>query len=175
MGKVVGKVEGDSLKTVLVWIIPLAFAISTVAILSWGWGFIGSLRAKIMKEYKSDSGRVEIERVRETGVLILQDKSQLKVKTFTQNATGRSLHTDVPIQSARFIKPTEKIVRPDHLPDTIPCEKSRLRMLRNWLFLVPKPRIVVRGFTDVGIIVDEENTEGQQLEVEFYPKASSQL
>lgn len=61
----------------------------------------------------------------------------------------------------------EKVVRPDELPAFVPCERKILRRLRNWILGIPTPRIVVKSFTDKGIIFDEENTDGTEVIVEF--------
>ena len=94
-----------------------------------------------------------------------------KFELNTNNGKERRLEAEVPIQSLRFTKPKDIVIRPDHpLPVVIECENSTWRRLRDKLLFIRRPRIIVKGFTEKGIIWDEENTTGLDIAIEFYPK-----
>jgi hypothetical protein len=60
-----------------------------------------------------------------------------------------------PIQSVRFMEPVEKFIWPtDHDP-YVDCEHRILVRWRNKLLGIPTPRIVVKQFTEKGIILAE--------------------
>lgn len=92
------------------------------------------------------------------------------VQSTTKNEKGRLLGIEQPIQSARFIKPVERVVRHDDLPVLIPFERNIIKKFKNWVFSVPVQRIVVQEFTEEGIIFDEENTDGAEIKIQFYKK-----
>jgi len=62
-------------------------------------------------------------------------------------------------QALRFIKPTSRIVRRQDLPAEIPCGAGKL---------------IIKAFTAEGFVVEEENTVGDEVRVEYYepPKSS---
>lgn len=86
----------------------------------------------------------------------------------TQNRSNEKLEVEEHVQSVRFIKPTERVIRANELPSFVYCEHKRILRLRNWVFGIAKPRIVVKEFTENGIVFDEENTSGTEVVVEFY-------
>ena len=94
----------------------------------------------------------------------------LKFELNTNNKKDWLLETKVPIQSARFTKPRDIVVRPEYLPIIIECEDSPWKRMRNKILSIPTPRIIVKRFTEQGIIWDEENTNGTDIMIEFYPK-----
>ena len=81
---------------------------------------------------------------------------------------NRQIECDIAIQSVRFIEPIEKVIRPDNLPAFVSCEPRRLKRIRNSLLGIHPPRITVKSFTATGIIIDEENTDGANVILEFY-------
>lgn len=89
----------------------------------------------------------------------------------TANKKNRQMKCDYAVQSVRFIKPIEKVIRQQDIPVEIPCEPQRLKRLRNRIFGIRSPRIVVKGFIKQGIIFDEVNTHGVNVVIEFYEKA----
>ena len=121
---------------------------------------------KIAKEYqpqKLGSGSLSLTVVKSGG---------LKFELNTNNKKDRSLEAKEPIQSARFIKPRDIVVRRGDLPIIIECENSFWKRVRNKILSIPTPRIIVKQFTEQGIIWDEENTSGTDITIEFYPKQS---
>ncbi len=86
----------------------------------------------------------------------------------TNNKQNRKMECDIAIQSVRFIEPIEKVIRPEYLPAFVSCEPSRLKRLRNSILGIHSPRIVIKKFTEKGIIFDEENTNGTNVIIEFY-------
>ncbi|RPJ63720.1 MAG: hypothetical protein EHM12_01605 [Dehalococcoidia bacterium] len=89
----------------------------------------------------------------------------------TQNDTSFKFEYNQPVQAAHFIKPVDKVIRPDDIPVFVHCEPNFWRRLRNKIFCIPTPRIVVKQFTDKGIVWDEENTYGIDVILELTPKS----
>jgi hypothetical protein len=119
---------------------------------------------KVAREYqpqKSGGGSLSLTIVKSGG---------LKLELDTNNKKDRLVEVKMPIQSARFIKPRDVIIRPEYLPVKIGCENSFWKRQKNKILSIPKPQIIVKGFTEKGIIWDEENTSGADITVEFYPK-----
>lgn len=126
---------------------------------------------KVAKEYQPQKSGVTTSVALSPSVSIILGKAGgLKFNLNTNNKKDRLLEAKVPIQSARFTKPRDIIVRPEYLPVIIECETSPWRRMRNKILSVPVPRIIVRRFTEQGIIWDEENTSGTDVTIEFYPK-----
>lgn len=118
---------------------------------------------KVEKEYQSQKSGV-------AASVIVGRTGGLKFELNTNNKKERLLEAKVPIQSARFTKPRDIVVRPEYLPIIIECENSSWKRMRNKILSIPTPRIIVKQFTEQGIIWDEENTKGTDITIEFYPK-----
>lgn len=101
---------------------------------------------------------------------IVTGSGGLKFELNTNNKKDRLVEAKVPIQSARFTKPRDIIVRPEHLPHIIERENSFWKRMKNKILSIPAPRIIVKQFTEQGIIWDEENTSRTDITIEFYPK-----
>src|SRR4030042_296174 len=126
---------------------------------------------KIAKEYQPQKSGVDTNLGASSSVSVILGKSGgLKFELDTNNKKDRPLEAKVPIQSARFIKPRDVIVRPDNLPHIIECETSFWKRMKNKILSVPTPRIIVKRFTEQGIIWDEENTNGTDITIEFIAK-----
>ncbi|MGD0855623.1 MAG: hypothetical protein ABSA18_07435 [Dehalococcoidia bacterium] len=87
----------------------------------------------------------------------------------TQNSINNKFEYNSPIQSVRFIKPVEKIIFPTDVPAFVHCENRIIYRLRNRILGIPTPRIMVKQFTERGIIFDEENTYGIDAVLELTP------
>jgi len=118
---------------------------------------------KVAKEYQPQKSDV-------AASVIVGRTGGLKFELNTNNKKERLLEAKVPIQSARFTKPRDIVVRPEYLPIIIECENSSWKRMRNKILAIPTPRIIVKRFTEQGIIWDEENTNGIDITIEFYPK-----
>lgn len=92
-----------------------------------------------------------------------------KFDSTTQNTKNHQFEFDKPIQAVRFIKPIEKVIRPKDIPAVVQCEHRILWRLRNKLLGIAEPRIIVKQFTEMGIIWDEENTYGVDFSLELTP------
>jgi len=124
---------------------------------------------KLAREYQPRSSKGAVTQT-SVPTSTIGNYSDIACDLSTNNVKGRLVEASVPIQSVRFTKPKEKIVRPEHLPDFIDCEKSFLKRFRNSLLSLPKPRIIITHFTEKGIIWDEENTSGANIHIDFYSK-----
>ena len=118
---------------------------------------------KVAKEYQPQKPGV-------AACVIIGRTGGLKFELNTNNKKERLLEAKVPIQSARFTKPRDIVVRPEDLPIMIECENSFWKRMRNKILSMPTPRIIVKRFTEQGIIWDEESTNGTDITIEFYPK-----
>ena len=171
MGEVLEQVENTGISFLIIWILPIFAAIGLIAIAVWILGLIREIKIKAIGEYQPQkSGFNDVIDIADSVSRILGKAGGLKFELNTNNKKDFSLEAKVPIQSARFTKPEEKVVRPDFLPVNIECEKSFWKRMRNKMLSVPKPRIVIKRFTKMGIIWDEENTNGADVAVEYYPK-----
>ena len=70
-------------------------------------------------------------------------------------------------QFVRFIIPTKKTIRKMDLPCVIHCEQKLLKRIRNRIMGIPAPQIVIKAFTENGVIIDEENSEGVSAAMEI--------
>lgn len=126
---------------------------------------------KVAKEYQPQKSGVATSVSLSASVSVIVGRSGgLKIELNTNNKKDRLLEAKIPIQSARFIKPRDIIVRPEYLPIMIECENSSWKRMRNKILSIPTPRIIVKRFTEQGMIWDEENTSGTDITIEFYPK-----
>jgi len=126
---------------------------------------------KVAKEYQPQkSGVAASVGLSASASVIVGRTGGLKFELNTNNKKERLLEAKVPIQSARFTKPRNIVVRPEYLPIIIECENSSWKRMRNKILSIPIPRIIVKRFTEQGIIWDEENTKGTDITIEFYPK-----
>jgi hypothetical protein len=121
---------------------------------------------KAVKEYQPQ----KLGTLSASAIVIVGSTSGLKFELNTSNKKGRLLEAKVPIQSAWFTKPRDKVVRPEDLPVIIECENNFWKRLKNKIVSVPTPRIIVKGFTEQGIIWDEENTNGADIIIELIAK-----
>jgi hypothetical protein len=82
--------------------------------------------------------------------VIIGKAGGLKYELNTASTEDRHLEATMPIQSVRFTKPTDKVIRrDDSLPVILECERRFWKRFRNNLLSVPKPRIIVKSFTQV--------------------------
>ena len=126
---------------------------------------------KVAKEYQPQkSGVAGGVGLSASATVILGGTGGLKFELNTNNKKERLLEAKVPIQSVRFTKPRDIVVRPEYLPIIIECENSSWKRMKNKILSIPTPRIIVKRFTEQGIIWDEENTKGTGITIEFYPK-----
>lgn len=126
---------------------------------------------KVAKKYQSqESGVAANIGVKASVSVIVGKGGGLKFELNTNNRKDMLLEAKVPIQSARFTKPRDIVVRPEYLPIIIECENSFWKRMKNKILSIPTPRIIVKRFTEQGIIWDEENTNGADITIEFYPK-----
>lgn len=170
MGEVLEQMESKGfLLFLFLWILPLLLTISLFATGIWVRNRIKNYKTKVATEYQPKSSGTKIG-VAVTASIIVGKAGGLKHELNTNNKKNRLLEAKVPIQAIRFIKPTEIVVRPDYLPVIIECEKAFWKRFRNKLLFVSRPRIIVKRFTEKGIIWDEENTTGADITIEFYPK-----
>ena len=169
MGEVLGQVETKGfLLFLFLWILPLLLAISLIAIGYWVKNLIKGYKTKSAGEYQPKTLGDEVIIKAHPPTIILGKAGGLRFELNTNKE--QLLEATVPIQSARFIKPRDIVVRPEYLPIMIECENSFWKRMRNKLLFVPRPRIIVKRFTEKGIIWDEEYTTGADIAIEFYAK-----
>ena len=170
IGKVEKQMETNGISFFILWVLPLLGAIGLLAIVGWVWGFIKEIQIKARDEYQPRSPTAIIGMVGSVS-LLHGETGGLKWHFNTNDKKDYLLEAPVPIQSVRFTKPTDIIIKRDALlPIMVDCESNPLKRIRNKIFSVPKPQISVKRFTEKGIIFDEENTDGTDISLEFYPK-----
>ncbi len=152
------------------WILPLLLTISLISTGYWVINLTKGYKTKLAGEYQPKTLSDVVSITAHPPSIVLGKGGGLKFELNTNNEKERLLEAEVPIQSLRFTKPKEQVIRPDNLPIIIECEKSARKRLRNKLMAVPRPRIVVKRFTEKGIIWDEDNTAGIDIAIEFCPK-----
>lgn len=168
MGEVLEQMESKGfLLFLFLWILPILLTISLFAAGVWARNLIKNYKTKVATEYQPKSPRVVVG-LSVTATVIVGKAGGLIYDLNTNNKKNRLLEAKVPIQAVRFTKPKDVVVRPTFLPVVIECESSFWKRFRNKLLSVPKPRIIVKSFTDKGVVWDEENTVGADIFVEFY-------
>lgn len=172
MGEVLEQMESKGfLLFLFLWILPLLLTISLFAAGVWVRNLIKNYKTKVASIYQPQkSGQKGGLIISESVSFVIGAASGLKFELKTNNENERLLEAKVPIQSARFIKPRDIVVRPDYLPVMIECENSFRKRMRNKILSVATPRIIVKQFTEKGIIWDEDNTIKTDIVIEFYPK-----
>jgi len=171
MAEVLEQAENKIASFFIIWVLPLLVTIGLIAIVIWTWGLVKEMRIRATNEYQpQEIGTANLVLKGHRPSIIVGKAGGLKFELNTNNKKDFVLEAKVPVQSARFTKPNDIIVRPEYLPVIIECENSLWKQMRNTIFSVPRPRIIVKGFTEKGIIWDEENTEGTDITIEFYPK-----
>ncbi len=170
MGEVLEQIEANWLSLFILWILPLLAAIGLVAIANWVWKLIKRYKTKTEGEYQvRSSSNITIKTFAPS--IIIGKAGDLKYELNAANKKDRLLEAKVPIQSVRFLKPIDKVIRRgDSLPVIIECERNCWKRFRNKLLFVLKPQIIVKCFTENGVKWDEENIEGADISIEFYPK-----
>jgi len=171
MGEVLEQVENRGLSFLILWILPLFAAIGVLAILIWIVDAVKELKHKVVGEYTPQATVIQTQlgaTVHPISV-IKGSGNGLKHELWTVNGKARHIESKTPIRALRFNKPKDIIIRRDDLPVIFDCENSFWKRLRNRLLFIPNPRIIVKAFTEKGVIWDEENTNGQYIEIEFYP------
>ena len=163
-----------------VWRILTDDFYSTIAIIVIGlsliwWGAQQGLKAasQYQPAKKSDSS---LSLSTEVHLMLIRGGPLARLEWNTHNQKDSVLGDERVIggmQAARFIEPVEKIIRVDGLPAFVSCEPRLWKRARNHLLGVPQPRIVVKQFTNNGILFDEENTQGLNVVVELYGKETS--
>lgn len=169
MGEVLEQMEVNGLNFFILWILPLLATIGLVAIANRVWNLIKNYKTKIEVEYQPQSSS-NITITTFAPSVIIGKAGDLKYELDTANEKDRLLEAKMPIQSVRFLKPVDKVIRRgDSLPVIIECERKSWKRFRNKLLSVLKPQLIVKCFTENGIKWDEENTRGVDISLEFYP------
>ena len=169
MGEVLEQMENNGLSLFILWVLPLLGTIGLIAIGIYLWQLFRAMQRKAAGEYQPQKSRANVVVLEDPSVgTIVGRGGGLEYELNTHNKKGFLLEAKVPIQSARFTKPKEIIVRPDYLPIIVECENSLWKRMRNKILFVPSPRIVVNSFTEKGITWDEQNTDGAEVAIEFY-------
>jgi len=170
MGEVLKQMESRGVSFFILWILPLLATIGVIAIAVWVGNLFVKFKTKVAGGYQPKSTRTVVA-VMSTASVIIGKTGGLKYELNTNNEKNRLLEATVPIQSVRFTKPTDKVIRRgDSLPVILECERNPWKRFRNKLLSVPKPRIIIKSFTEKGIKWDEENTGTADIFIEFYPK-----
>lgn len=171
MGEVLKQMENRGVSFFIIWILPLLAMIGLIAIVYWLRELFKETQIKMAGEYQPQNSGIRAEMIMSASISsILGRAGGLKYELNTNNNKDFLLEAKVPIQAARFTKPRDIVVRPEHLPIMIECENSFWKRMRNKILSVPAPRIIVKRFTEKGLIWDEENTTGTDITIEFYPK-----
>lgn len=137
----------------------------SVYVIRWIWMIE---RARAAAEYQPKPQMAPA--IPETMIVLLSTADGLRYEWTTNNGKAQRREASIPIQAVTFIKPTEKVVRRGHAPVPVDCERDSWKRLRNAILVFPKPRIIIRRFTDKGIVYDEENTVGVSVVIEFTPQ-----
>jgi len=169
LSEVLEQVEAKGWSFLILWVMPLLAVISLTAIGYYIWNLIKGYKTKVQGEYQPQSvSKITI--TTHAPSVIVGKAGGLVYDLNTNNKKNRLLEAQIPIQAVRFTKPKDVVVRPTFLPVVIECESSFWKRIRNKLLSVPNPRIIVKRFTEKGVVWDEENTTGADIFIEFYAK-----
>jgi hypothetical protein len=72
----------------------------------------------------------------------------------TEGRSNREITTPRRLTAIRFIAPVQRTVQESDLPAEVPIGKGKL---------------IIKGFTDRGLSLEEENTRGDEIRAEIYP------